>query len=234
MRKVVLLTGLLVLFGAIASAAGRQAGDSVTGKYEGVAKSDAFGDIPISADIKHESGKLTGKIDSAQGPAPITAGTFAEGKVTLKLDAGGNELVINGELKGDKIVGTWEMAGQKGTFELKKVTLAATAQPSKPAAPIAAGDPVSGDWEASAEAQGQTIPFTLKLKLEGEKITGSTESPQGVMPIAKGSFTAGKLNISLDTPNGTIVLTGLIKEGKIDGEFDFAGQAQGKWSAKKK
>ena len=74
----------------------------------------------------------------------------------------------------------------------------------------------------------------MKLKLEGDKVTGSTDSAQGTAPISKGSFVGDKLSITLDTPNGAIVLTGIIKDGKLTGEFDFAGQAQGKWEAKRK
>ncbi|MEK6301174.1 MAG: hypothetical protein AABO41_10670, partial [Acidobacteriota bacterium] len=98
----------------------------------------------------------------------------------------------------------------------------------------AAGDPVSGEWDASADAQGTAIPFTLKLKLEGDKVTGTSASPQGDAPLSKGTYIAGKLSFSLDTPNGAIGMTGMIKDGKIVGEFDFAGQMTGKWEATKK
>ena len=56
----------------------------------------------------------------------------------------------------------------------------------------------------------------------------------GSAAISKGSFAAEKLTITLDTPNGAIVLTAMVKDGKMTGEFDFAGQGTGKWNAKKK
>jgi hypothetical protein len=65
-------------------------------------------------------------------------------------------------------------------------------------------------------------------------VTGTSESAQGALPISKGTFSAGKLSFSLETPNGAIALTGVIKDGKITGDYDFAGQMTGKWEATKK
>jgi len=205
---------------------------NVSGKYEGVAKSDQMGEIPLTVEIKDEGGKLTGKIETPQGPAAITSGSYADGKLVLKFDAGGNEGTVTATADGDKISGKWELSGMGGPLELKRAGSGAST-PAKSAAP-AAGDPVSGEWDCSADAQGTSIPFTLKLKLEGDKVSGTSESTQGALPISKGSFAGGKLSFSLDTPQGSINLTGMVKEGKIAGDFDFAGQMTGKWEGKKK
>lgn len=241
-----LLIVLLVSLSSIASAASfnnptnpsAQAKDPLSGKYEGVAKSDQMGDIPLTVEIKNDAGKLSGKIDSPQGPAAITGGTFDSGKIIMKFDAGGTEGTVTAMLDGDKITGKWELGGTGGTLELKRAAMTATAPaasaaPKKESAP-AAGDPLSGDWDASADAQGTAIPFTLKLKLEGDKVTGSSESAQGAVPLTKGTWTANKLSFNLDTPNGSIGMTATIKDGKLVGEFDFAGQMTGKWEATKK
>ena len=241
-----LLIVLLVSLSSIASAASfnnptnpsAQAKDPLSGKYEGVAKSDQMGDIPLTVEIKNDAGKLSGKIDSPQGPAAITGGTFDSGKIIMKFDAGGTEGTVTAMLDGDKITGKWELGGTGGTLELKRAAMTATAPaasaaPKKESAP-AAGDPLSGDWDAAADAQGTSIPFTLKLKLEGDKVTGSSESAQGAVPLTKGTWTANKLSFNLDTPNGSIGMTATIKDGKLVGEFDFAGQMTGKWEATKK
>jgi hypothetical protein len=241
-----LLIVLLMSLSSLASAASfnnatnpsAQAKDPLSGKYEGVAKSEQMGDIPLTVEIKNEAGKLSGKIDSPQGPAPITGGTFDNGKIVMKFDAGGNEGTVTATLDGDKITGKWELGGQGGGLELKRAGMAAaapaaSAAPKKESSP-AAGDPLSGDWDAAADAQGTSIPFTLKLKLDGDKVTGSSESAQGAVALSKGTWTANKLTFSLDTPNGAITMTGTIKDGKIVGEFDFAGQMTGKWEATKK
>ena len=237
-----LLIVLLMTLSAVASASSvnkstnlsSQNKDTLSGKYEGVAKSEQMGDIPLTVEIKNDNGKLSGKIDSPQGPAPITGGTFDNGKIVMKFDAGGNEGTVTAMLDGDKITGKWELGGQGGSLELKRASMvAATPAATTPAAP-AAGDPLTGDWDASADAQGTAIPFTLKLKLEGDKVTGSSDSAQGSVPLSKGTWVGNKLTFSLDTPNGSIGMTGMIKDGKLVGEFDFAGQMTGKWEATKK
>jgi hypothetical protein len=233
LRKIITLLVIALVVGASSTFA---ANDPVSGKYEGVAKSDSLGEIPITLEIKNESGKLTGKVESPQGPAPITSGSFADGKIMLKLDAGGNELIVTAMLKDNKMVGEWELMGQKGTLELTRAGMAAAAAPAKndETMPASSADPISGDWEAEADAGGQSLPFTLKLKLDGDKVSGSSDSAQGQATISKGSFAAEKISITLDTPAGPIVLTAMVKDGKMTGEYDFAGQATGKWQAKKK
>ena len=240
--RTTLLIAVLFAVSTVASAASfnkstnqpAQNKDTLSGKYEGVAKSDQMGDIPLTVEIKNDNGKLSGKIDTPQGPAAITSGTFDNGKIVMKFDAGGNEGTVTAMLAGDKISGKWELGGQGGALELKKSAMVAAAPPAGGAAPSTAGDPISGDWDASADAQGTAIPFTLKLKLEGDKVTGTSDSAQGSAPLSKGSYVAGKISFSLETPNGAIGMTGTVKDGKIVGDFDFAGQMTGKWEAKKK
>lgn len=233
--SLLVITLLMLASAASAATVTTQGSDKVSGKYVGVAKSASIGDIPITVTIKNDNGKLSGSVDTPNGPAPITSGTFADGKMMMKLDAGGNEITINAKLDGDKITGDWELAGQTGTLELKREGAMMEPKPEmKPDMKPAAGDPVSGEWDASADAGGQTIPFTLKLKLDGDKVTGTSESEQGATNLSNGSWKGDKLSFTLDTPNGAIVMTGVIKEGKIMGDFDFAGQFQGKWEAKKK
>lgn len=241
-----LLIVLLMSLSSLASAASfnnstnssAQAKDPLTGKYEGVAKSDQMGDIPLTVEIKNDAGKLSGKIDSPQGPAAITGGTFDNGKIVMKFDAGGNEGTVTAMLDGDKITGKWELGGQGGGLELKRAGTAAapapSAAPKKESAPMA-GDPLTGEWDGNADAQGTAIPFTLKLKLEGDKVTGTSEGAQGTIPVLKGNYSGGKLTFSLDPgQGGEIKMTAMIKDGKLVGDFDFAGQMTGKWEATKK
>ena len=240
LRRSVALLSIALLISSAAFAASfsklafdEKAAADISGKYEGVAKSEAFGEIPLTVNLKNAGGKLTGTIETPQGPAQITDGSYADGKVTLKFDAGGNEGTVTATLSGDKIVGKWELGGAGGTLELKKAGGSTPAAPSS-GAPAAAGDPISGEWDGSADAGGMTIPFTLKLKLEGNTVTGSSSSDQGTATISNGKWDGNKLSFSLDTPQGSITMTGMVKDGKINGDFDFSGQMTGKWQAKKK
>lgn len=244
-RPIALLSiALLIFASAVAfgapfnTRANQAASDTLSGMYEGIAKSEQIGDIPLKVAIKNDGGKISGKIDSPQGAFMITGGTYADGKLMLKFDAGGNEGTVNATVSGDKISGKWDISGQGGPLELKKASMAASAGSppagAPPAAPVAGGDPITGEWDATAEAQGMTIPFTLKLKLEGDKVTGSSDSAQGSATISKGTWSGNKLSFNLETPQGALSMTAMLKDGKLAGEFDFSGQMTGKWEAKKK
>src|SRR2546425_12875070 len=129
-----LLIVTLMTLCALASAGSlnTQNKDTLSGKYEGVAKSDQLGDIPITVELKNDNGKLSGKIDTPQGPAAITGGTFDNGKIVMKFDAGGNEGTVTATLDGDKISGKWELGGQGGPLELKRAAMTAGAPASPP------------------------------------------------------------------------------------------------------
>jgi hypothetical protein len=95
-------------------------------------------------------------------------------------------------------------------------------------------DPISGQWKGSFETQdgGTSFAITLDLKLDGERVTGTSESPVGSGTVT-GSWKAGELNVAIETDHGTLAMTGALKDGLLFGQWD-AGHAQGKWEARKK
>jgi hypothetical protein len=72
------------------------------------------------------------------------------------------------------------------------------------------------------------------LKVEGENVTGSSSSQLGDSTVKSGSWKDGKLVFQLEGQNGVISMSAVVIEGKLSGEFDYAGQLQGKWVAVKK
>ena len=238
-RKIMtlLLTALLVTTSVAASAStfNNSIGeDKLSGKYSGVAKNDQLGEIPLTVQLKNDNGKLSGTMEIPNGVANITSGTYADGKVTMKFDAGGQEGTINGTVDGDKITGKWELAGQTGTFELKKAGAVAAVEPKKDPATATAGDPISGEWDGSAEFQGNPISFTFKLKLEGDKVSGTAGSGTNSAPLSKGTFAGDKLSFALEVNQMAITFTGTVKDDKISGEFNIPGMPASKWQATKK
>ncbi|HVS20559.1 MAG TPA: hypothetical protein VHD88_01860 [Pyrinomonadaceae bacterium] len=137
----------------------------------------------------------------------------------MELDFKGSAGKLTVRQRDDKLVGEWSLAGESGTIELKKV---------------AATDEVSSEWDGAADANGQAFPFTLTLKLDGEKITGGSSSELGNSTITSGGFKDGNLVFVLDSPNGQIAMMATLTDGKLVGDFDYAGQMQGKWVATKK
>ena len=198
--------------------------DNVSGKYEGTIKSP---DEKISLELKSEGGKISGRLQNGEKSLDSTEGTLTNGNLRLLFD---KDTSFSGKVDGDKIVGEW----QKRVFELKRVPAAAAAAPATTPAPAPATTDLSGQWEAVADANGQPFPFLLTLKVEGEKVTGSSSSQLGEATIKEGSWKDGKLVINLENQNGVIAMSASIVEGKLSGEFDYAGQLQGRWVAVKK
>ena len=203
--------------------------DALSGKYEGVVKTAGAADEKVSLELKNDGGKISGRLTRGEAAIDVTEGTLAESKLTLKLGAAAKDGTISGVVAGDTITGDWTAGATKRSFELKKVPAAAAA-----AASTGAAVNLNGQWDAVADAQGQPFPFLLVLKIEGESVTGSSSSQLGESQIKNGTWKDGKLVFELEGQNGVISMSAVVVEGKLSGEFDFAGQLQGKWVAVKK
>jgi len=227
-------TGLFILtflLGSIVAFA--QGTPNLSGTYEGMAKRPgSTTEDKVSLELKNDGGKLTGRATHGERTVEATEVKFENGTLTFTID---KDHKFVAKVDGDKLVGEVSDGTQKFPLELKKVTPAAAATPA-PAAPAAAPAAVNlnGQWDAVADANGQPFPFLLTLKIDGENVTGSSSSQLGDATIKSGSWKDGKLAFQLEGQNGVITLSGTVVEGKLSGEFDYAGQLQGKWVAVKK
>ncbi|HEX6043216.1 MAG TPA: hypothetical protein VFZ22_01905 [Pyrinomonadaceae bacterium] len=223
--RTVAIFALTLVLGA--SAAFAQ--DTVSGKYEGMLKNTGGADEKVSLELKTDGGKISGRMMKGETTFDIAEGSLADSRLSLKLKDG----MINAVVAGDKITGDWASGNKKGTLDLKKVVPPAMPATSAEAAPATAVN-LNGNWDAVADAQGQAFPFLLVLKIEGETVTGSSSSQLGESTIKNGSWKDGKLTFDLEGQNGTISMSATVVEGKLTGEFDYAGQLQGRWVAVKK
>ncbi|MFS8085508.1 MAG: hypothetical protein ACMG6H_07740 [Acidobacteriota bacterium] len=182
------------------------------GKYQGVVKT-ATGDAQITLQLADDNGKFSGHLVTPQGQFEIVKGRMADGQLSLDVDPKGPVAKLSIRQRDDKLFAEWTRAGITESFELKKV------------------DELSGDWEAVANVNGQNFPFALTLKIEGDKITGSSASELGDSTISKGILKDGKLNFQLDGSSGTIYMVATLEDGSLVGDFDYNGQLQGRWVA---
>ena len=113
----------------------------------------------------------------------------------------------------------------------------------KPVPPVAQekakapeGDQISGEWEGAVEMPDGALPFTLKLKLEKDKVTGEVGSQQGAVAITEGSFVDGKLTVTFTYVDGNPVsMSGTVVDGQLTGSLSYGGgQMVTNWAAKKK
>lgn len=104
-------------------------------------------------------------------------------------------------------------------------------------APIASdnSDPISGEWIVAFFVHDTTTPATFNLKLAGTKVTGTVDSEHtGPGTVREGKWTDGKLTLIFDFKNHeSIAVDGLMKDGKLAGEFHTEGFTA-KWEAKRK
>ena len=104
----------------------------------------------------------------------------------------------------------------------------------KPKQPKPKADAISGAWDAVLTTDDNTVQLTLTLKLEGNKVTGGSESSHlGSGAINNGSWANNKLKITVETSHGPLTMTGALQDDKLVGEWD-GGHRHGKWEAKKK
>ena len=206
--------------------------DSLTGNYEGIVKTPDAREIKVMLELKNEGGKLSGRVMHDNKTTDVVDGKVENGTLTLNF-SGDRKMVL--KVDGDKLVGEAIDSKEKVSIDLKKVAPAA-ASAAAPAAPVAATNAVNlnGNWEAIADANGNPVPFTLLLKVEGEKVTGASNSQIGDGTIKSGTWKDGKLVLEIETSGGVIAMSGTVVDGKLTGEFDYAGQVQGKWVAVKK
>jgi hypothetical protein len=225
------LLALTFLLGSLVALA--QSAPDVSGTYEGMVKRPgATTEDKLTLELKNDAGKITGRAHHGQMAADVTEGKFENGTLTLKFGA---DASFVGKLDGDNLVGEATHGTEKVALSLKKVNAAAsTAGNGAAAAAAPAAVNLNGQWDGVADANGQAFPFLLTLKIDGENVTGTSSSQLGEATIKTGSWRDGKLSFDLEGQNGTISMSATVIDGKLSGEFDYAGQLSGKWVAVKK
>jgi len=90
----------------------------------------------------------------------------------------------------------------------------------------------TGDWDVTCHIEGFTVPGKMSLKVQGEAVTGTVDTEHtGHGTIANGSWKDGKLSLTATfEKHESIVFSGTVKDGKIEGEFQTEGNT-GQWTA---
>src|SRR5215212_9432188 len=157
----------MLIFAALALAAFTTIGGE---NAEGVWKWSLTGQTgETTLTLKQDGEKLTGNYTNQFGKAEITDGSLKDGDVTFKVkrEFNGQAFVIkySGKLEGDKITGKCEFDVNGETRELKW-------EAKRDNAKVAAA---TGNWNSALIlSDGNRIEGTLKLKQEGDKLTGAT------------------------------------------------------------
>jgi hypothetical protein len=93
---------------------------------------------------------------------------------------------------------------------------------------------VAGTWKLNFQTDQGAVDADLILKQDGEKVTGSLNSPQGEAPL-EGTFKGGKLVLSMSVDAGgqalTITFDGALEKDTLKGNVDFGGFGSATWTA---
>ena len=94
---------------------------------------------------------------------------------------------------------------------------------------------LTGTWEVAVELGGQQGMPEFTLKQEGEKLTGKYKGQFGEADVT-GKIKGDEFEFTFEIQDGNkAVYTGTIeKDGTLKGKADYAGQASGKWTGKRK
>lgn len=92
---------------------------------------------------------------------------------------------------------------------------------------------VSGVWAAEIEIAGQQGTPEFTLKQEGEKLTGKYKGQFGDADVT-GTVKGKDIEFTFEAQGAKIVYKGTVDKDTMKGTADYAGQATGEWTAKKK
>lgn len=178
--------------------------------------------------LKLEDGKLTGTVTGRGGmESPIAEAKLNDNEISFQVvrERNNNKIITkyNGWITGDTIKGKLEsnFGGEKQTRDWE----ARRGAPKDPG--------VTGTWKYSfATAGGQTFEPTLKLKQDGEKVTGMLVFNQNEAPISDGQVKDGEVTFNVvrerDGQTFTSKYKGTVK-GTVDGPPTIKGEILSNW-----
>lgn len=164
--------------------------------------------------FKQEGENLTGTYKGQFGEAKV-AGTVKGTAVEFSFEAQGGKVVYTGTAKKGAMEGKADYAGQaSGTWKAAKID-------------------VTGTWNVEIELGGNSGTPVFTLKQEGEKLTGRYKGQFGEAEVT-GKVKGDEVEFSFEVDNNKIVYKGKISKDTMKGEADYAGQATGTWTGKRK
>ncbi|HVF88655.1 MAG TPA: hypothetical protein VNH22_01230 [Blastocatellia bacterium] len=94
---------------------------------------------------------------------------------------------------------------------------------------------VGGEWDMTINSPQGTNKVLLRLKQEGDKLSGTVKNARGEAPLTsaaiKGNDVTIVMTIQFQGGDMVITYTGKAEKDSIKGEADFGGLATGDWSA---
>ena len=213
----------MLIFGALALAAFTTFGDDTDAGIWKWSLAGQNGETILK--LKQDGEKLTGSYTNQFGKAEITDGSLKDGDITFKVkrELNGQAFLIkySGKLSGDKITGKCEFDVNSETRALKWDAKRQIFELANAAA--------SGNWNtALILGDGNRIEGTLKLKQDGDKLTGATVRNENETQIQDGKIAGDEITFQVIRDRDGRKVTAKYK-GKITGDT-VKGKVESDWS----
>lgn len=101
---------------------------------------------------------------------------------------------------------------------------------------VAAQSSAAGEWDAAMNTPGGTRNFKIKLKVDGEKLTGEVGREAGSLPLTgtvKGNDIQFSYTVNYNGNDLVLTMSGKVDGDTIKGTVSFGGMAEDEWSAKR-
>ena len=180
--------------------------------------------------LKQEGEKLTGTL-KARAETPIAEGKVSGGTITFKVtrDYQGKPRTstFEGELDGEtlKLTQSWEVDGNT-----RRRRLEGTRMKDEPAK-------VAGTWNSSFSVGERTIESTLKLKQEGEKLSGAMtfgQQQDSETPIKDAALKGRELSFHTTRERDGRTITTRYKGTLAEDGQKFTGKITSDWSGEER
>ena len=217
-----------------ATATASSASADATGAWKYAITLEGGNVLDLVLNLKQEGEKVTGKVSVGDLEAPITEGKVAGDAISFKIpvDRDGNKFTskYSGTLAGDKIKGkiSSDFGGEDHNYDWnasrEKAVVSSTANSSANA---------TGTWKwVLVTPDGDSIDLSLKLKQEGDKLTGVVIMGDNEKEISEGLIKDNEVTLKVTREQDGKTQVSNFK-GKLEGET-IKGKIDSDWSGEQR
>ena len=166
--------------------------------------------------LEQKGPQLSGEVSDPRGAVPLEQVSFSDGRLSFRVGYQGSMWDLKATLRGDTLEGDYS-GNATGNWRARR--------PPDP----------TGSWQCRTTAgDTEDRTFTLSLKQTPSGLTGTAASPRGSAYISKGSRKGNTIELTVATEEGNYVLTGVVEQGRIRGQWRRWDDRTGAWEGERK
>jgi len=220
-KKATVVLALLLVASLAAPAFGQaDKTSSVSGTWKCVGKREGRPDIEFKLVLTQNGTQVTGTASRGEEGAPVSSGSFENGKLKFQVDTGNGAVLFEATLAEGRLSGTIAPpGGATGIWTGVREGSAAAGSGS-----------IAGTWKLAAKVGEGSVPFTLELKQEGGALAGKALLADGrICDLTNISFADPALKFTVVAPEGNFELEGKLAGDKLSGTYQTPSGARGPW-----